>query len=89
MDLGINGRVAVVVAASQGLGKTIAEHFLREGANVVLCARSETDLNQTRDQLAHLFDQRAAARERKVTPPLPVKDVTFRCNEAPHIVRAP
>lgn len=46
---------ALITGSSQGLGKAITEHFLREGANVVLCARSEKDLSVTRDELAGKF----------------------------------
>ena len=46
---------ALITGASQGLGKVIAEHFLREGANVALCARTENDLLATRDELAKKF----------------------------------
>jgi len=35
---------ALITGGSQGLGKVIAEHFLREGANVVICARGEKEL---------------------------------------------
>ena len=46
---------ALITGGSQGLGKVIAEHFLREGANVVLCARSEKELSATRAELAQKF----------------------------------
>ena len=39
MDLGLRNRVAIVCAASQGLGKAAAAGFLREGAHVVICSR--------------------------------------------------
>lgn len=46
------GRNAIITGASQGLGKAIAEHFIQEGANVVLCARSKADLAATQKELA-------------------------------------
>jgi NAD(P)-dependent dehydrogenase (short-subunit alcohol dehydrogenase family) len=54
---------ALITGGSQGLGKVIAEHFLREGANVVLCARSEKDLSATRAELSQKFPtQKIAAK---------------------------
>jgi 3-oxoacyl-[acyl-carrier protein] reductase len=44
MDLGLKGRVAVVAAASTGLGFAVARELSREGAEVAICARSEKDL---------------------------------------------
>jgi len=41
MDLGLRGKVAFVAAASQGLGRAVAEELAREGARVAICARSE------------------------------------------------
>jgi NAD(P)-dependent dehydrogenase (short-subunit alcohol dehydrogenase family) len=54
----LSGRNALITGASQGLGKEIAAHFLREGANVVLCARNEAELNTTRAELAATAPQR-------------------------------
>ena len=50
----LKGLNALITGSSQGLGKVIAEHFLREGASVVLCARDEKALFATRDELQKL-----------------------------------
>lgn len=41
MDLGLQNQVALVTAASRGLGKAAALALAREGARVAICARSE------------------------------------------------
>lgn len=51
----LKGINALITGGSQGLGKVIAEHFLREGANVLLCARNDKELAATRDELAGKF----------------------------------
>ena len=47
MDLGLNQKVAIVCAASKGLGKASAMALAHEGADVVICARNEQALNET------------------------------------------
>ncbi len=51
---------ALVTGGSQGLGKVIAEHFLREGANIFICARGEKELLAARDELAKKFPAQKA-----------------------------
>ena len=43
----LEGRTALVTGASQGAGKVIALRFAREGATVVLAARSRERLEET------------------------------------------
>ncbi len=44
MELGLDGKVALVTASSKGLGRATALALSREGAKVVLCARGEQAL---------------------------------------------
>ena len=51
MDLGLRGRVALVTAASRGLGRAIAEELSAEGASLVICARNEEQLDRARSEI--------------------------------------
>lgn len=44
MELAFDGETALVTAASSGLGKASAASLAREGANVVICSRSQENL---------------------------------------------
>lgn len=46
MELGLSGRVAIVTAASQGLGRATAEALAAEGAKVLVNARNEAALRE-------------------------------------------
>jgi 3-oxoacyl-[acyl-carrier protein] reductase len=52
MDLGLKDRVALVAAASQGLGRAVAEELAAEGASLVLCARNPGTLAETAAAIA-------------------------------------
>jgi 3-oxoacyl-[acyl-carrier protein] reductase len=52
MDLGIEGRVALVLGASRGIGRGIATALAREGARVAIVSRSAEHLEQTASEIA-------------------------------------
>ena len=54
MDLGLNGKWALVCAASKGLGRGCAEALVREGVNVVITARGAEALDATARELRAL-----------------------------------
>ena len=54
MDLGLNGKWALVCAASKGLGKGCAAALVREGVNVVITARGAEALEATAAELRAL-----------------------------------
>jgi 3-oxoacyl-[acyl-carrier protein] reductase len=47
MDLGIAGKIALVTAASKGLGRASAASLRAEGADLVICARGREALDET------------------------------------------
>jgi 3-oxoacyl-[acyl-carrier protein] reductase len=51
MDYGLAGKVAIVPASSQGLGKAVAMGLAREGANVVMCSRDASAIEQAADEV--------------------------------------
>lgn len=51
MDLGLRGRVAIVAAASKGLGRAVAEELAREGASVAICSRDAKNLGRTAQEI--------------------------------------
>ncbi|MEQ8604517.1 MAG: SDR family oxidoreductase [Marivibrio sp.] len=61
MDLGLNGRTAIVCAASKGLGRACAEALAAEGVDLVINARTAETLEKTAEEIA-------AAHGVKVTP---------------------
>jgi 3-oxoacyl-[acyl-carrier protein] reductase len=54
MDLGLNGRTAIVCGASSGMGLAIARALAAEGANVAMFARRREELEREAEQLGAL-----------------------------------
>lgn len=78
MDLQLQGRTAIVLASSKGLGKATALQLAKEGANVTLSGRSEETLRLAAKELE------AAAGGRK---PLAVQADVTKADDIARIVR--
>ena len=74
----LRDRVAIVTGASEGIGKAIAELFAREGARVVVAARSEEKL---RELAARLGAERALAVPTDVADSVQVDSLVARTVE--------
>jgi 3-oxoacyl-[acyl-carrier protein] reductase len=53
LNLNLYSKNFLITGSSRGIGRSIAQSFLYEGANVGLVARSESDLKETSKELKH------------------------------------
>jgi len=61
MDLKLTNKVALVLAASKGLGKAIATTLSAEGAKVIIGSRDESELNKTAEEIKKLTGNEVVA----------------------------
>jgi 3-oxoacyl-[acyl-carrier protein] reductase len=61
MDLGLQGKKAIVCAASKGLGKACAMSLAREGVELVITARTASALEQTAAEIRQLTGAKVTA----------------------------
>ena len=54
MDLGIEGKKAIVCASSRGLGKACASSLVQEGVDVIINSRNLEDLKKTQEELSKI-----------------------------------
>ncbi|MEK4030648.1 MULTISPECIES: glucose 1-dehydrogenase [Bacillaceae] len=53
MDLHLQGKNVLITGGSKGIGKAIAQAFIREGANVSIAARGIESLKKAQEELDH------------------------------------
>ncbi|MGQ9478074.1 MAG: SDR family oxidoreductase [Candidatus Bipolaricaulia bacterium] len=73
MDLGLEGKRAVVAAASRGLGKAIALRLAAEGARVAICARDAQRLEETAEEIRKRTRAEALAVPADLTDPAQIR----------------
>lgn len=54
MNLGITNKKAIVTGSGRGIGKAIAIALAREGCDVAICSRTESDLAQVKKEIEEL-----------------------------------
>jgi 3-oxoacyl-[acyl-carrier protein] reductase len=82
MDLNLNGKVALVVASSQGLGKAIAAQLAREGARVMITSRSLIKLQEVQAELCQESHCEVKYHVTDVTKPEEIKTLVEKTREA-------
>jgi NAD(P)-dependent dehydrogenase (short-subunit alcohol dehydrogenase family) len=81
MDLGLDGRVALVTGASKGIGRAIALELARAGADLVVNARGRDDLERVAAEIRAL-GRRVAAVAADVATPAGAAELVARARAA-------
>ncbi len=74
METGLQNRVAIVAASSQGIGRATAEAFAAEGCRVAICARNREALNAVADKIRNEYRAEVLAEAFDVTEANAVRD---------------
>ncbi len=80
MDLGLKDKVALVTAASRGLGKAAALELAREGAKIAVCARSEA-LEKSAEEIRSQTGAQVLAVRADLTRPADIESLVDRTVE--------
>ena len=81
MDLGLKGKVALVAAASKGLGRAVAEELAAEGVKLALCSRDAEAIETVGNEIAKATGAEVLARAADVSRPADIAefvDTTLR-----------
>ena len=73
---------AIVTGSTSGIGKKIAELFLKEGCKVAICSRNETNVNQTVTEFKKQFGGSVIGIPCDVSDPVAVKNLIDKTIEA-------
>ena len=65
MDLGLEGKIAIVTGGSKGIGRATALAFAQEGVDVAICARGVEDLEDAAAEIRERTGSAGACRPRR------------------------
>ncbi|HKV55820.1 MAG TPA: SDR family NAD(P)-dependent oxidoreductase [Candidatus Binataceae bacterium] len=81
MELGLDGKVAIVTGGSKGIGRATALGLINEGASVLVCARGQQALDETVSAVGHGARERIDAVAADLMQAEAIRRVVARCVE--------
>ena len=79
MQLGLEGKIAIVTGGSKGIGRATALGLMAEGASVLACARGKEALEETVRLAGDTGEGRIVGVQADLTKGEAIKDVVARC----------
>jgi 3-oxoacyl-[acyl-carrier protein] reductase len=73
VNLGLRGKVALVAAASRGLGRAVADELAAEGCDLIICARDPVALTRAAEEISKATGVRVLALPADVADPTAVE----------------
>jgi NAD(P)-dependent dehydrogenase (short-subunit alcohol dehydrogenase family) len=86
MDLGLEGRVALVTGGSRGIGRAIAARLAAEGCNLHMTARTAADLERARDDIRRTANVEVAIHPIDLASPGAPNDLAAACADADIVI---
>ncbi|MHA1932453.1 MAG: SDR family NAD(P)-dependent oxidoreductase, partial [Promethearchaeota archaeon] len=71
----MKNETAIITGSTSGIGKHIAELFLREGCKVAICSRNEANVQKTLDEFKRKFGESVIGMVCDVTEPSAIKSL--------------
>lgn len=77
----MQNETALITGSTSGIGKKIAELFLREGCKVSICSRNEDNVKQTLDEFKKEFGDSVIGMTCDVSDPIAIKSIVAKTVE--------
>jgi 3-oxoacyl-[acyl-carrier protein] reductase len=81
MNLGLQNKIAIVTAASQGLGKASAFALAQEGATVVICSRRQKEIAEAAKEIRNATGATVVPMVSDVTDPDNIKSLVMETKQ--------
>ena len=82
MDLGIEGRCALVAGASRGLGRAAADALAAEGVRLLLCSRDAAAIRRAAEEIAAQHGMEVTAKAADLNDPDAIAELHHAANRA-------
>ena len=82
MDLGLQGKQALITGGSRGIGFAIAKGLAKEGVDIAICARNKTEVVKAVKEIETKYDVKTLGVNTDVTKEKDIRELVLTVNKA-------